>query len=132
MHEYMVARGVVESLLRYLSESGRVVKSFRVVVGELSMLDVEILTKTMKNLLEQSPLKGADFTVEVERAQIVCGLCGKLMSFNEATSKLDDEEKEVIHFIPDLIGSYSSCSKCGSMDLRVVAGRWVEVKDVIS
>ncbi|MDW8084398.1 MAG: hydrogenase/urease maturation nickel metallochaperone HypA [Candidatus Caldarchaeum sp.] len=132
MHEYMVARGVVESLLRYLSESGRVVKSFRVVVGELSMLDVDILTKAMKDILEEGPLKGADFTVEVERAQIVCGLCGKLMSLNEATSKLDDEEKEVIHFIPDLIGSYSSCSKCGSMDLRVVAGRWVEVKDVIS
>ncbi|MCS7110108.1 MAG: hydrogenase/urease maturation nickel metallochaperone HypA [Candidatus Caldarchaeum sp.] len=132
MHEYMVADGVVASVLRYVLESGRIMRRFRVVVGELSMLDREILAEAVRGLLEKSNLKGVEFSVETEPAKIVCGICGNIMTFEDATSKLDESEKEVVHFIPDLISSYSTCSRCGSMDLRVVAGRWVEVKDVVS
>uniref|UniRef100_A0A7C5Y8S0 Hydrogenase nickel incorporation protein HypA n=1 Tax=Caldiarchaeum subterraneum TaxID=311458 RepID=A0A7C5Y8S0_CALS0 len=132
MHEFLVAGGVVESLVKYVSESGRVVKSFRVVVGELSMLDIETLSNAIKTLITQTALRNAVFTVEVEPASIVCGTCLSKMSFNEAMAGLNTDAKEVIHFIPDLVGCYISCVKCGSVDLKVVSGRWVEVRDVVT
>ena len=46
MHEYVVAVGVVDSLQNFSRSSGRRVKSFRVFVGELSMLNMDVLRKT--------------------------------------------------------------------------------------
>lgn len=132
MHEILVANGVVESLVKYVSETGRVVKSFKVTVGELSMLDIEILKNAIEKFIAQTVLKNAVFTVEVERAAVVCGTCNNSMLFSEVVAGLDAEAKEVIHFVPDLVGSYSRCVKCGSVDLKVTSGRWVEVRDVVS
>ncbi|MEM1948364.1 MAG: hydrogenase/urease maturation nickel metallochaperone HypA [Candidatus Caldarchaeum sp.] len=132
MHEFLVASGVVECLVKYVTESRRTVKSFKVVVGELSMLDIEILSNAIKTLITQTALMNAVFTVEVEPASIVCSTCSNIMSFKETVAGLDADAKEVIHFVPDLVGSYSSCVKCGSVDLKVVSGRWVEVRDVVT
>ncbi|MEM0444536.1 MAG: hydrogenase/urease maturation nickel metallochaperone HypA [Nitrososphaerota archaeon] len=130
MHEYVIARGVIDSLLKAVSGSGRRIRDFRVVVGELSMLNMELLNEALTRLLEASELRGAGFRMEVEPASVGCGSCGFSMSFREAVSGLSEEEKEMIHFIPDLLASYTSCKRCGSLDLRIVSGRGVSVRDV--
>ncbi|MEM0382166.1 MAG: hydrogenase/urease maturation nickel metallochaperone HypA [Nitrososphaerota archaeon] len=131
MHEYVIAVGIVESLREFSFRSGRVVKSFRVVVGELSMLNLEQLSEALKRLIEASEVSGAQFSIEVEPARVRCGTCGYEMAFSEAVSGLSEEERETIHFLPDLIASYAECRRCGSLDLRVVEGRGVSVRDVI-
>lgn len=51
VHEYTVAVGVVESLQNFSKSSGRRVKSFRVFVGELSMLDIDVLREALEKLV---------------------------------------------------------------------------------
>ncbi|MDW8073615.1 MAG: hydrogenase/urease maturation nickel metallochaperone HypA [Nitrososphaerota archaeon] len=130
MHEFVIARGVVESLREFSLRTGRRVSSFRVLVGELSMLNLEVLGEALGRLVEESEVRGASFTVDVEPAEVGCGSCGHVMSFGEAVSELGEEEKEAIHFLPDLIASFTVCRRCGSHDLRVVSGRGVSVRDV--
>ncbi|BAJ50869.1 hydrogenase nickel incorporation protein HypA [Candidatus Caldarchaeum subterraneum] len=131
MHEYVVAVGVVDSLQNFSRSSGRRVKSFRVFVGELSMLNLEVLREALEKLIRQSEVADAVFSVEVERARVICGSCGYVMSFGEVVEDLDDQEKEVIHFLPELIASYGACRICGSKDLRIESGRGVSVRDVV-
>lgn len=132
MHEFMIARGVVDSLREFSLRSGVVVKSFKVLVGELSMLDVGLLVDAIGRLVEESEVRGASFSVEVEPARVVCGSCGQSMSFGETVAGLSEEEKEAIHFLPELIASFAACRICGSKDLRVASGRGVTVRDVVS
>jgi hydrogenase nickel incorporation protein HypA/HybF len=131
MHEYAIARGVVESVRDFSLKSGCGVRSFRVLVGELSMLDTSVLREALERLIAASAVKGAEFSIEIEPAMISCGSCGHTMTFGEAISGLSEEEREMIHFLPDLIASYAACKWCGSLDLRIVSGRGVSVRDVV-
>ncbi|GBC72115.1 hydrogenase nickel incorporation protein HypA [Candidatus Calditenuaceae archaeon HR02] len=131
MHEYTIAVGVVDSLKNFSKSSGRRVKSFRVFVGELSMLNLEVLRGALEKLIKHSDAADAVFSVEVERARVICGSCGYVMSFGEVVEDLDDQEKEVIHFLPELIASYGACRICGSKDLRIESGRGVSIRDVV-
>lgn len=96
----------------------------------MSMLNVEILGEALGKILENSEIRSAGFEVRIEPAQVGCGSCGRLMSFSEVVSGLSEEERELVHFLPDLIASYTACGSCGSMDLRIVSGRGVSVRDV--
>ncbi|MEM4342236.1 MAG: hydrogenase/urease maturation nickel metallochaperone HypA, partial [Candidatus Caldarchaeum sp.] len=131
VHEYTVAVGVVESLQNFSKSSGRRVKSFRVFVGELSMLDIDVLKEALEKLIGQSEAADAFFSIEVERARVICGSCGYVMSFGEVVGELEEEEKEVIHFLPELIASFGMCRMCGGKDLRIESGRGVSVRDVV-
>jgi Zn finger protein HypA/HybF involved in hydrogenase expression len=131
MHEYIVASGIVGSVAKLAGSLGGHVKSFRVLVGELSMLDVGMLRELLGELSRDSPLSGASISVEVERAVIRCDSCGTEMSFAEAVGRLKDDERESIHFVPELVSSFARCRRCGAPDLRVVAGRGVKIVDVV-
>ncbi|GBC71693.1 hydrogenase nickel incorporation protein HypA [Candidatus Calditenuaceae archaeon HR02] len=131
MHEYVIARGVVESVRNFSLNFGCGVKRFKVLVGELSMLDIGVLREALEGLIAASEVRGADFSIEIEPARISCGSCGNIISFGEAVSHLSEEEREMIHFLPDLIASYAACRRCGSLDLRIISGRGVSVRDVV-
>ncbi len=131
MHEYVVASGIVGSVAKLAGSLGGRVKSFRVLVGELSMLDVGLVKELLRELSKDSPLSGAEISVEVERALIRCDSCGAEMSFGEAVEGLGEEERESIHFVPELVSSFARCRGCGSPALRVVAGRGVKIVDVV-
>lgn len=121
----------MESVRDFSLKSGCGVRSFKVVVGELSMIDTGALREALERLIAASEVRGADFSIEIDPAKISCGSCGHTMLFGEAVSGLSEEEREMIHFLPDLIASYAACKWCGSLDLRVVSGRGVSVRDVV-
>lgn len=132
MHEQMVANGVVASLTDFAARSGKQVKKFRVVLGELSMFDREIFTDALKAVLAKSGFTNVEVVVEIEPAEIICSQCGSTWTFAELVGGLSDEDREAVHFVPELIGSFASCKRCGSMDLQIISGRGVAVKDVLA
>jgi Zn finger protein HypA/HybF involved in hydrogenase expression len=131
LHEYVVASGVVDSVAKFAGSVGGRVKSFRVLVGELSMLDIGLIRELLGEMARGAGLSEASISVEIERAAIRCGSCGAEMSFSEAVEGLTEEERESMHFVPDLVSSFARCKKCGCPDLRVVSGRGVKVVDVV-
>ena len=130
MHEYTIAVGIIETLKNYAAQSGFKVRSFKIVVGELSMLNIEAIRMSLDMLMPKTDLNDAYYSIECEEARVGCGTCGAVMTFNEAVKELGEDVLETIHFLPEMLASFTSCRVCGSSDLRVLSGRGVKVVDV--
>lgn len=130
MHEFTIAQGIVDLLRESYSMRGYKIVSFKIAVGELSMFDKGIIVDLINELIKGTELEGVKFTVLVEEAAIKCESCNHIHMFNELTKSIGSEEKEMIHFIPELISSYVRCPLCGSRDLKILTGRGVKVTDI--
>lgn len=130
MHEWALAEGLV----RYLSSvvGDKKLKSVKIGLGELQSVDEEVLKFALTELMRA---KGYEFSedslVFVRRpAKFWCRKCGYSWSLDDVS--LGDDEKEAIHFVPEVIHAYLLCPRCGSRDFEVVEGRGVEVLEVIT
>ena len=132
MHEYTIAVGIIEALKKYTAQSGLKVRSFKIVVGELSMLNIDAIRMSLDMLMPNTDLNDAHYYIEREEARVGCGTCGAVMAFNEAVKELGEDVLETIHFLPEMLASFTSCRGCGSSDLRVLSGRGVKVVNVIA
>ena len=132
MHEYTIVQGIIESLKRYAAENKSSILGFKIVVGELSMLNIDAIRMFLEMLMPKTDLNEATYSIELEEARVKCGTCGAVMSFKEAVQNLDDDVLETIHFLPEMLASFTSCKICGSSDLRVFSGRGVKVVEVIA
>ncbi len=130
MHEFTVASGIVDSLREVYLVKGFKITSFKIAIGELSMFDKNILAELVKELLSGTELRNAKFSTIIEEALVKCESCGKSYTFKELVKTLNDEEREMIHFIPELLSSYVKCFSCGSRDLKILCGRGVKVIDI--
>ncbi len=130
MHEFTVALGIVDLLRQTYLCKGCKITSFKITIGELSMFDTGIIVDLVRELMVGTELEGAKFSLSIEEATIKCDSCGQIHTFNELTKSLSTEEKEMIHFIPELISSYVRCPFCGSRDLKILTGRGVKVTEI--
>lgn len=131
MHEFTVAMGIVDSLREISSNKGFKINSFKIAIGELSMFNLKIMTDLVRELIKGTELEDAKFAVMIEEAKIKCESCNQIHIFSELSKRISDEEKEMIHFIPELISSYLECPSCGSRDLKILTGRGVKVIDIV-
>lgn len=130
MHEFTVAMGIVYSLKELYLNKGFKISSFKIAIGELSMFNPSIINDLVRELIKETELENTKFKVIIEEAKIKCESCNQTHSFNELSKQLSDEEKEMIHFIPELISSYMKCPSCSSRDLKIMSGRGVKVIDI--
>jgi hydrogenase nickel incorporation protein HypA/HybF len=130
MHEFTIAQGIVDFLRETYSAKGYRITSFRIALGELSMFDKNLIIDLVRELIKGTELEGAKFTVSIEEAAIKCESCNQIHTFKELTKALSNDEKEMIHFIPELISSFARCLSCGSRDLKIITGRGVMVTDI--
>lgn len=130
MHEWALAEGIV----KYVSGVVGVkrLKSVKVGLGELQSVDEEVLRFALTEMMKAEGHElSEDSIVFVRRtARFQCRRCGYSWSLKD--SSLGDDEKEAIHFIPEVIHAYLSCPRCGSRDFEVVEGRGVEILEVIT
>jgi len=80
----------------------------------------------INELLTASGLKNTRITLESAQVLLNCRVCGE--SWDPKGVK--DDEKESIHFIPEVAHAYLRCPKCKSPDFKIVQGRGVYVKKV--
>jgi hydrogenase nickel incorporation protein HypA/HybF len=129
MHEWALAEGVA----RYLCSvaGGGKLKSVKIGLGELQSIDEEVFRFALAELLRVEGCELSEDSVVFVRkpAAFQCRKCGYSWTLNEVG--LNDEEREAIHFIPEVVHAYVSCPACGSRDFDVVGGRGVEVVEVV-
>lgn len=130
MHEFTIAMGIVDSLRELSSKKGLKINNFKIAIGELSMFNSSIIIDLVKELIRGTELENTNFSVVTEEAKIKCESCTHTYSFNELSKQISEEEKEMIHFIPELISSYIKCPLCSSRDLKILSGRGVKVIDI--
>jgi len=123
---------LAEAIVEYVKSNYPNVNKFRrieILLGELQSIDEEILGFSLKEILNSEKIAVDELVLSEEEAVLRCRRCRHEWRLKEL--KLEDEVKEAIHFVPEVVHSFIKCPKCGSRDFEVVRGRGVYVKEVI-
>lgn len=131
MHEWALAEAVISTAIKAAEEAKiREIAEIKVKLGELQQIDPEIFEFALKEVIpSQLPLlRNTRMELEIEEAILRCGVCGEEWGFREAMKRLDDEQPESIHFVPEIAHVYVKCPKCKSSDFEILKGRgvWID------
>ncbi len=127
MHEWALADAVVTAVLNALpGRDPRRLRSAQVLVGELQAVDREILLFGLGTLLEPHGIPVERFTIETQKAELLCRSCGHAWGLADDT-RLTEEEREAVHFLPEAAHAFVRCPRCSSADFSVASGRGVSI-----
>lgn len=132
MHEWALAEAVIltvkeESEKRQLPFD-RITK-VKLKIGELQQIDFEAFNFALETILRSFGL-AADMSaweIEPDKGILKCRVCACEWPFHENCRELPEDEKESIHFIPEIAHTYLRCPACGSPDFEIAGGRGVLV-----
>jgi Zn finger protein HypA/HybF involved in hydrogenase expression len=131
LHELSLVQGILDAVRETADEKGGRVRSFRVGVGELAQFDVRLVRQLLKDMKKGTSLQGASVTVEPEKSKIRCLTCGKRWDFQELAGPLTGDEKEMMHFLPELLNSCTKCPSCSKSYFEIEEGRSVRIIEVV-
>lgn len=131
MHELSLVEGILDAVREKAEERGGRVRSFKVRVGELAQFDVRVIRDLLAELRDGTPLQGARVTVEVEGAKLRCLSCNEELRFEDIARRVPPDEREIIHFLPELVSSYFRCPRCSKSYFEIREGRSVTVAEVV-
>ncbi len=128
MHEWALAEAVVSAVSDTAEKEGlRKVSVVNLKMGELQQIDVGIFRFALSQLFS-GKLKDAKVHISRTRARLKCRKCGHAWSFDK--KKLDESEREAIHFVPEIAHVYVRCPSCRSPDFEVERGRGVWILSI--
>jgi len=133
MHEFALAEGVIATALKVAEEGGvKRITRIAVVVGELQQIERESFAHALQEAMPETHplLADADIQLRVEPALFRCRPCRREFGFAEAGGRLEEDESEAVHLIPELAHTYLRCPACASPDFEVVKGRGVWLESV--
>jgi hydrogenase nickel incorporation protein HypA/HybF len=131
MHELTLAQGILDSVNESALRERKQVASYRIGVGELAQFDMRLLRKLFRELSKGTPLEGAKISFELERSRLQCLGCGREMSFDDISDQLSKQEREMVHFLPELLNSCAKCPTCSRSYFEIEAGRSVRVMEIV-
>ena len=131
MHEWALAEAVIQTVMKHVREREKVrVKSVTVLFGELQKIDREIFQTGLQAILKDQSLDVGVFRYDTEKASFLCNSCQLEWEYDDVPG-LGEEEKEAIHFLPEVAHVYMRCPHCGSPDFKVEKGRGVSIESII-
>lgn len=129
MHEWALAEGVISTALEVAEENeAKNIVGIKIKMGELQQVDREIFELALEEISSETIAENSEMKILTEKAILKCRACGKEWDFKKSKKKLDENESESIHFVPDLAHTYIRCPNCGSPDFKIKKGRgvWIE------
>jgi len=131
MHEWALAEAIVKSIEQRAEElKTNSINYVEIIIGELQQIDEEILSfalnELLKSLREERNIIVKELKFSREEAVFKCNVCGYIWKLSEYA--IDEEYKESIHFIPEIIFTIHQCPKCGSSDFDIVKGRGIGIR----
>ena len=131
MHELSLVQGIIDAVNDTAEKNGGRVKSFKVGVGELAQFDIRLVRQLLADITKGTPLEGARVVVSLERSSVRCLGCGKDWDFQEVVAPISEDEREMVHFLPELLSSYTRCPSCSKSYFEIEKGRSVRIVEVV-
>lgn len=128
MHELVIVGGIIEAVTELAKKEKKKVACFTVAVGELASFDRNLIEELMHEVKKGTYIEDSEVRVEIERAEVLCKSCESIWGFKELVEPLGENEREMIHFLPELVSSFINCPKCGSRDFEIKSGRGIRVR----
>jgi hydrogenase nickel insertion protein HypA len=130
LHELSLVQGIIDTVKETADRKGGKVRRVRVGVGELAQFDIKLVRQLLEELKDGSLPQGATVTVEPEKSKIKCLGCGRLWEFQELAGPLTRDEREMVHFLPELLSSCAKCPTCSKSYFEIQEGRSVRIIEV--
>jgi hydrogenase nickel insertion protein HypA len=130
LHELSLVEGIIQTVGEIATANGKQVKAVSVGVGELAQFDLRVIRELLAELKKGTPLERARVQVRLEKAEVRCLNCKKEWTFGDIVGPLSKDEKEVVHFFPELLSTYSRCPSCHKHYLEIEEGRSVRLAEV--
>jgi len=131
MHEWSLAQAVIYTAIEYQKKKKlKQITELEIKMGELQQIDIEIFKFALREIVQLKKMMGTKIKIETEKAVLKCRVCGYKWNFSDSTKKLNKDEAEFIHFIPEVAHIYLRCPKCKSPDFEVTKGRGVWVSSI--
>jgi len=130
MHEWSLAYAVVSASIEHCVKQGKKQATAIIELGELQQIDKEIFEDALKEISSGQTECVLSFKIEIKPAEFNCRKCGKKWTFDEEQKKLNEDNQECIHFIPEVVHSFTRCPNCKSSDFEVIEGRGVSIKGI--
>ena len=131
MHELSLVQGVIDAVDESARGKEKKVLSLEIRVGELAQFDLRLVRQLLRDLSKGTSIEGAKVSVRSEKSRVKCLSCGAVWSFEETMRHVSKDEREVVHFFPELLNSYFSCPRCAKSYMEILEGRSVRIAKVV-
>ncbi|AFH42263.1 hydrogenase maturation nickel metallochaperone HypA [Fervidicoccus fontis] len=118
MHEIAIAQGIIEAIKEKAFHEK--ISEVKVLFGELQNIDINIVMNYVTMTLESLNIK-VKLSYEIREARFKCNKCGYEWSLSDVS--LSEDEREMIHFMPEAVHTVVSCPNCKSSDFEVLDGK---------
>lgn len=120
MHESVIAKAIVNSVLRHAEENSvQFVEIVYLKIGELAFLNPEQLLFWIRNGFQETVAQNAKVDIESIRAEIKCESCKY-----QGHLKMDDDA--IYHYQTPIF----SCPKCNKSTIDIIHGREMYIEKI--
>jgi hydrogenase nickel incorporation protein HypA/HybF len=134
MHEWAIAESIVLTVVKEAEKRGlRSLDQIVLRIGELQKMEKEVLCLAMESLFSEYgyEVPKSKFLIYEEPGVFQCNFCGTEWEYSDSTGFLSEDEKEKIHFLPEVAHGFMKCPSCGSFDFEVKKGRGVLIESIV-
>jgi hydrogenase nickel incorporation protein HypA/HybF len=130
MHEWALAESILTAAIEAAEkEKLKKITEINIAMGELQQIEKDIFQFALGEIIKEQgeKLKGVKINIKDEKSTLKCKNCEHTWSFSDMKKKLNEDESESIHFVPEVAFVHTRCPKCGSPDFEITSGRGVSI-----
>ena len=133
MHEWALAESILSAAVEAAEkEKLKTITEIKISIGELQQIEQDIFEFALNEIIksQSNKLKNVKISIETEQSTLKCKNCEHTWNFSDMKKKLNEDESEAIHFIPEVAFVHTRCPKCGSPDFEITKGRGVSITSI--
>jgi len=133
MHEWALAESILTAAIDAAKkEKLRKITEINISIGELQQIEQDIFEFALEAIIKEQSgkLKNVKIKIKTEKSTLRCKSCEKTWTFSDMKKKLNEDESEAIHFVPEVAFVHARCPKCGSFDFEITKGRGVTITSI--
>ena len=133
MHEWALAESIIVAALEAAEkENLKKINEIIIQIGELQQIEQDILEFALNEIIktQNAKMKNTKILIETEKSTLKCKSCENTWSFDDMKERLNKDESEAIHFLPEVAFVHARCPKCGSPDFEITTGRGVSITSI--
>ena len=132
MHEWALAESIVLTVINEAKKKKlKKINEININIGELQQIELDIINFSLNEIINNYDiLKKSKININIEESKLKCKFCNNNWTFKDIKKKLNEDESEAIHFIPEVAFVHSRCPKCNSPDFEIIAGRGLSISSI--
>ena len=133
MHEWALAESILTAAIEEAEkEKLKKITEIRISLGELQQIEQDIFEFALNEIIksQKGKIKNVKTIIEKEESKLKCNNCGYKWKFDDIKKKINENESEAIHFIPEETFVQTRCPECSSPDFEITSGRGVSITSI--